>query len=210
MATTQLPLLNFAHSPAAEKRKIVPVERKRMQKKDDVVQQALYLAAAIPEFLLSEEDIRMNGFIRTPKGAFPELPPLECLKTKEFLTARGNLLAGCHYIKRKHGKELEEMCAKFDISDEQLCSNFRTLMNTVWEEPLNWGRLVSLFVVTNVLLERLYREGHQRKMESVLSWFGTFLRDHAVPWIRERGGWVSGACRVRYVRAIPTMVLESG
>jgi len=176
---------------------------------DNDVKQTSYLAKAIPLYLLSEKGIRINEFTQTPKGVFPEPP--ECFKTEDFLTARSNLVTGCHYIKRKHGKELEEMCSKLDLSDEQLYSTFRTLMNTVWEEPLNWGRLVSIFVVTSVLLERLYREGHQqRKMESVLSWFGTFLRDHAAPWIRERGGWVSGACRVRYVCAIPTMALESG
>lgn len=201
-----VPIVSLTHSPAPGKR--VFVERGR--KMDDVTTQSVYLANAIPEHLLSEEDIRINGFKSVPKGTFPEPPPRKCLKTEEFLTARRNLVAGCNYIKRQHGKELEEMCAKLDISDEQLYANFRTLLSTVWTEPVNWGRLVSLFVVTSVLSARLYREGQQSKIMSVLGWFGTFLKDHAAPWIRERGGWVSGGLPVRYVRAIPAMALESG
>lgn len=207
-AATQLPFVSLTHSPVPEKRKRAPVERGRRM--DDVLQQSAYLAKAVPEYLLNEEGIRINGFKSIPKGTFPEPPRWECLKTETFLTARSNLVAGCNYIKRQHGKELEEMCAKLDMSDEQLYPNFRTLLSTVWTEPVNWGRLVSLFAVTSVLSARLYREGQQSKIDSVLGWFGTFLKDHAAPWIRERGGWVSGSLPVRYVRAIPAMALESG
>lgn len=147
---------------------------------DDDVEQTSYLARDIPLFLLSERGIR------TPKGFFPD--PRECLRTKEFLTARSTLVAGCHYMMRKHDKELEEMCAKLDISDEQLYASFQTIMSTIWESK-NVGRLVSLFAFTSVLSARLCREGHQRYIESIFSWFGAFLKEHVLPWIRKLGGW---------------------
>ena len=154
---------------------------------DNDVKQTSYLARAIPLYLLSERGIRINEFTQTPKGVFPEPP--ECLRTEDFLTTRSNLVTGCHYIMRKHGKELEEMCAKLDISDEQLYASFQTVMSTICKELMNCGRLVSMFVFTSVLSARLCHEGRQHCTESIFGWFEAFLKEQVLPWIRELGGW---------------------
>ena len=184
-AATQLQFMNFTSSP-------VPTEkRKRRRSMDDVKKQTEYLACYVVVNFLQQEDITINGFVKKSKDACTQTLEDPCCHTKEFATACSNLISACKFMREKHGRELLEMCDKLDISDEQLHSNFRILMSTIWQEPLNWGRLVSLFVVTGVLSARLYREGHKNKIESVLGWFKAYLRDNADPWIRERGGWVS-------------------
>ena len=154
--------------------------------KDDV-KQTSYLARAIPLYLLSKRGIQMKEFTEISKGTFPNPPSLECLRTKAFLTVRSNLAKECNDMLRKHGKELEEMCAKLDISDEQLYASFQTAMSIIWESK-NLTRLVSLFVFTSVLSARVCHEQHPH-IESIFCWFEGFLEEHVVPWIRELGGW---------------------
>ena len=184
-AATQFQFINFTPSP-------VPTEkRKRRRSMDDVKTQTEHLVFCMVVEFLQREDITVNGFVKRSRDAYTLMQKDPCCCTKEFATARSNLLSACKVMREKNGHELVEMCNKLDISDEQLHSTVRILMSTIWEEPMNWGRLVSLFVVIGVLCTRLHREGHENKIESVLGWFKAYLRDNADPWIRERGGWVS-------------------
>ena len=175
-------LLNGKHSPRSR--------RRVSEVKEEL--QAEFLARDVTEHLLNENGCRVNGYTDVLPGNIRDVSnEAPCVREESFQKARWNIITCCYYFKRKHGKELEEMCEKLDIDDEQLHPNFVEVLASIWEEPRNWGRLASMFIATYYICHRLHKEGDKHKIESVIGWLSVYLKRHAVPWIKDRGGFVS-------------------
>ena len=183
---------SVVNSPVPEKRKYNKLLSQRQKMNDAESQQTDFLAKDVPEFLLNRRGRGVNGYTAVPTGELNEPPPNPCLRGETFLKARQDLVTCCVFIERKHGKELGEMCERLDMDDEQLYSNYKTLLSTIWTEPRNWGRFASLFVATEYVCGRL---GDDNRIASVLAWFSSFLKEHAVPWVKDNGGYVSRVSR---------------
>lgn len=147
-----------------------------------------FLARDVTEFLLKEGNIRINGYTHIPLGRLSALP--RKFDSEDLHTARERLTDGCRLMRSSHGREIVDMCARLNLEDAQLYSNFHTILSNIWAKPENWGRLVSLFVATAAVAERLYHED-ESKVETVIRLFEKFLVEKVVPWIRQRGGYVS-------------------
>lgn len=159
--------------------------------------QTEFIARDVLEHLLNESSMKVNGYTGVHRGKLKDVSKEDpFIKEETFQNARKNIVNGCLFIMRQHGREIEEMCQKLDLEDEQLHANLREVLATIWMEPRNWGRLVSMFVAAYYICQRLYREGRgdqttMDKIESIVGWLTGYLKAHAVPWIKHRGGYVS-------------------
>ena len=176
-----------ASSPVAEKR-----SKKMTSTSLTAEEQAEFLAKDVLEYLLNDTGVRINGYRTVVPGQLRDVKEERpCIRRDDFQQARLSIIHGCNHIKLNHGQDIADLCQKLDIGDEQLHANFMEALDTVWEEPRNWGRLVSLFVAAYFICERLHREGSEDKIQSVIGWLGKYLKDHTVPWVLARGGFVS-------------------
>ena len=186
------PKLNKRTATAAS-----PLAGGRRMSDDPAVVQAEFLARDVVEYLLKEKGMPVNGYTGVLPGQLKEVKTnaVRCLHEPPFQQARMQIVYGCQYIMNQHGVEIEQVCMKVDVGDEHLYSNVREALATIWEEPQNWGRLVSLFVAAYYLCKRICdEEGKEsEKIDSVIGWLTAFLRENAVPWVVERGGFVSSA-----------------
>ena len=188
--------ISFTNSPVlAEKRKSRP-NRKTTAMSDveeETIMQAEFLAKDIVECLLNASSISVNGYTDVPTGTLKDVSDQHsCIRNNQaFLRARENIIAGCTYMQQQHGREIERMCTRFEVDDVQLNTNFEEVLATIWTEPRNWGRLISLFVATYYICKRLDQENDKDKIQSVIGWLGSFLKTNAVTWVVEHGGFVS-------------------
>lgn len=160
----------------------------------DALEQAKFLAKDIVEYLLKENRVPVNGYTYVQPGELSKVTvDSSCLHEQSFLSARRRIADCCMFIMAKHGDEIEQVCWKVDVGDEQLYSNVADALKTIWTEPRNWGRLVSLFVAAYYLCKRISDEEGKSsdKILSVVGWLACFLKEQAVPWVVERGGFVS-------------------
>ena len=170
--------------------KQLPVQRHRNEVREEL--QAEFLARDVTEHLLNQSGFRLNGYTNVLPGNLRDVSDeAPCVREENFQRARRNIIECCYYIKREHGKEMEDMCEKLDIDDEQLHPNFEDILASIWEQPRNWGRLASMFIATYYICHRLHKEGERHKINSVIGWLSVYLKRHAVPWIKDRGGFVS-------------------
>ena len=164
----------------------------------EAVEQADFLAQDVVEYLLNKQaSISVNGYTGKLPGHLNKVSPHShpCLRTASFQEARKRVIEGCEYIMRKHGHEIVAVCEKVSVCDTQLEENLKEALETIWAEPRNWGRLVSLFVVAYYLCEKIHDEegkpAAEGKIKSIVGWLAQFLKTHAIPWVAERGGFVS-------------------
>lgn len=172
-------------------------ERLQRGRLDAALAQAEYLAKDVVENLLNENGVSINGYTGVLPGHLKDVPEDEPhLQEESFQQARKRIVCGCQYIMNQHGAEIENVCMKVDVGDASLCSNVKDALSTIWVEPRNWGRLVSLFVAAYYLCKRIEEEEGKEspKIKSVIGWLGQFLKEEAVPWVVERGGFVSNLC----------------
>jgi hypothetical protein len=183
-------VLNCNNSPVTDKRKRKTVSSSGMSDAEEKVQ-AAFLAKDITEYLLNENGFNLNGYTGVLPGNLRDIGDEDpaCVREESFQKARKNIAKCCFYLKRRHGEEIEEMCQNLDIDDEQLHPNFEEVLASIWEEPRNWGRLASLFIAAYFICERLRKEGAEDKIDSVIGWLSVYLKRHAVPWVREHGGF---------------------
>nr|CAB97129.1 BHP1 protein [Geodia cydonium]CAC80487.1 BHP1g protein [Geodia cydonium] len=206
MATGSLTCYSFTHSPRSvpkrhqlhqraspkQQRAVRGGGEKRMSD-DPAVVQAEFLAKDVVEYLLNKEGMSVNGYTDVLPGHLRKVPRKErqCLHEPSFEQARRQIVCGCQCIMHQHGVEIEQICMKVDVGDEHLYSNVKEALATIWEEPKNWGRLVSLFVAAYYLCKRICDEEGEgsEKIDSVIGWLASFLKENAVPWVVERGGF---------------------
>lgn len=150
--------------------------------------QNAYLATTIIREMLKAEN--MNGLHhRTHDSRFTH----EVINEPGFKEAVNTILKCCRYLKEKQEADTEKLVATLDITDTQLCANYRCVAEHLMAEEVRFGRIGSLFFFTYVLCKRLHARGRQREIESVMDWLTIFLDEKIAPWlIQHHGGkWVS-------------------
>ena len=200
---TNSPLLDKRNKsrprPAAGKKNIMSVSGSRAHKAEERLQADFLARDILEHLLLKQAKHGINGYTRLLPGSFRDVSKEHpCIKDEAFQSARRQIADACCYIQRQHGEEIAELCAKLDISDEQLQANFVEALDVTWKEPRNWGRFVSLFVAAYYICERIYtEEKSEKKINSVIGWLAQYLETQVVPWIVDHGGFVSAVCCVR-------------
>lgn len=57
---------------------------------------------------------------------------------------------------------------------------------------ITWGKVVSMFAVAAGLAVDCVRQGRPATVHVLVDSLGQFVRRYLVPWLKRRGGWVSG------------------
>lgn len=154
----------------------------------------VFIARDAVEYMLRQDEVRVNGYTGVLPGKLRDVSNEDpCIRNDDFLRARKQIIACCNLMKQQYGKDLEKMCKKLNIEDEQLHTNVLEVISEIWgeESERNWGRLVSMLVAAYYISERLYNEDAKDKIDSVIGWLSEYMRRNAVPWIRDHGGYVS-------------------
>ncbi|TRY96086.1 hypothetical protein DNTS_017242 [Danionella cerebrum] len=68
---------------------------------------------------------------------------------------------------------------------------FMSVARSIFEDGINWGRVVALFQLAYRLIYQALTQNHTEIIKRVISWFLQFMKEHISAWIRQQGGWVS-------------------
>ena len=172
-----------------------------------------YLSYTVTKKLLSEENL--NGLHRQ-ENRFTH----EVINEPGFKGAVETLEKSCRYLKKEKLGEMDRLVGTMNITDSQLCTNFQRVSEHLMQEDIRFGRIGSLFFFTFVLSRRLYSEGRQKEVDSVIDWLAIFLDERISPWLMKnhQGQWVSGlvfdvvllaACSLAFLSACSLAFLEN-
>ena len=142
------------------------------------------LTRAVVCSLLVEQCVHQKGYGNGVVG--PEF------SDPDMRRAYSTLMSACRNFLSQHNQELTERVRDLDISDSLLCSSYHQALNKIFEDNINWGRIVAMFCFTEALAYRVHSEGlPPRTIESLINWQKDFIVEYLQEWITKQKGWVS-------------------
>ncbi|XP_016392348.1 apoptosis regulator BAX-like isoform X2 [Sinocyclocheilus rhinocerous] len=85
---------------------------------------------------------------------------------------------------------------------------FMTVARSIFEDGINWGRVMALFHLAYRLIYQALTQNHFDIIRRIISWFSQFIRESISAWIRQQGGWEGifrSVSRFRTVSCIAAM-----
>lgn len=149
-----------------------------------------------PSSLLKPDDARtegdkaanvFNGLRANPNGSG---------RTVGLLPHRNDLEAVKAAL-RDSAEEFEEMftqafsnlSSQIDITPDTAYHSFKSVMDEVFKDGVNWGRIVGLFAFGGVLCVECVEKDMRDLVARIADWMTMYLDDNIDTWIQSQGGW---------------------
>lgn len=84
-----------------------------------------------------------------------------------------------------------DLSSQLDITPDTAYHSFKSVMDEVFKDGVNWGRVVGLFAFGGVLCVDCVEKDMSELVSRIADWMTTYLDEHIGPWIQSQGGWVS-------------------
>lgn len=84
-----------------------------------------------------------------------------------------------------------DLSTQLDITPDTAYHSFKSVMDEVFKDGVNWGRIVGLFAFGGVLCVECVQKNMSELVSRIVDWMTMYLDEHISPWIESQGGWVS-------------------
>lgn len=84
-----------------------------------------------------------------------------------------------------------DISSQLEITSDTAYDSFKRVMDEVFKDGVNWGRVVGLFAFGGVLCVECAEKGLGELVPQIADWMTKYLDENISPWIQSQGGWVS-------------------
>lgn len=84
-----------------------------------------------------------------------------------------------------------DLSSQLDITPDTAYHSFKSVMDEVFKDGVNWGRIVGLFAFGGVLCVECVEKDMSELVSRIADWMTMYLDEHISLWIEGQGGWVS-------------------
>lgn len=158
--------------------------------------------------LIVEPPSRTDGQFGSPQsngtfnGASPGTPPASSLHHQALTSS----LDAVKEALRDTGNEFElrYTCAFSDLHNQlhitpaTAYQSFENVMDEVFRDGVNWGRIVGLFAFGGALCVECVEKEMNPLVGRIIEWMTVYLDNHIQPWIQSQGGWVSLSSTLKF------------
>ncbi|XP_034543962.1 bcl-2-like protein 1 [Notolabrus celidotus] len=82
-----------------------------------------------------------------------------------------------------------DLSSQLDITPDTAYHSFKSVMDEVFKDGVNWGRIVGLFAFGGVLCVECVQKGMGELVSRIADWMTIYLDEHISSWIQNQGGW---------------------
>ncbi|XP_022077671.1 bcl-2-like protein 1 [Acanthochromis polyacanthus] len=82
-----------------------------------------------------------------------------------------------------------DLSSQIDITPETAYHSFKSVMDEVFKDGVNWGRIVGLFCFGGVLCVECVEKNMSELVPRIADWMTMYLDEHISPWIQSQGDW---------------------
>ncbi|XP_053171722.1 bcl-2-like protein 1 [Scomber japonicus] len=82
-----------------------------------------------------------------------------------------------------------DLSSQIDITPETAYHSFKSVMDEVFKDGVNWGRVVGLFTFGGAICVKCVERNMSDLVSRIVDWMTIYLDEHINPWIQSQGGW---------------------
>ncbi|XP_034387956.1 bcl-2-like protein 1 [Cyclopterus lumpus] len=82
-----------------------------------------------------------------------------------------------------------DLSSQLDVTPVTAYHSFKSVMDEVFKDGVNWGRVVGLFAFGSVLCVDCVEKDMSELVSRIADWMTTYLDEHISAWIQSQGGW---------------------
>ncbi|XP_071350459.1 bcl-2-like protein 1 [Trachinotus anak] len=82
-----------------------------------------------------------------------------------------------------------DLSSQLDITPDTVYHSFKSVMDEVFKDGVNWGRIVALFAFGGELCVECVQKNMSEMVSRIADWMTMYLDEHISPWIQSQGGW---------------------
>ncbi|XP_070401068.1 bcl-2-like protein 1 [Nothobranchius furzeri] len=133
-----------------------------------------------------------NGtFNRTSPGT-PAASPLRQqppASTTDMDRVKEALRDTANEFELRYARAFNDLHSQLHITPATAYQSFENVMDEVFRDGVNWGRIVGLFAFGGALCVECVEKEMSPLVVRIVEWMTVYLDNHIQPWIQSQGGW---------------------
>lgn len=131
----------------------------------------------------------------TFNGTSPGNPPASPLRQQPSTTSldavKEALRDSANEFELRYARAFNDLHNQLHITPATAYQSFENVMDEVFRDGVNWGRIVGLFAFGGALCVECVEKEMSSLVGRIIEWMTVYLDNHIQPWIQSQGGWVS-------------------
>ncbi|XP_028309948.1 bcl-2-like protein 1 [Gouania willdenowi] len=129
-------------------------------------------------------DTQSNGTLNASPVQQQRLPSATSLDAvKEALRDTAN------EFELRYSLAFSDLHSQLHITPATAYQSFENVMDEVFRDGVNWGRIVGLFAFGGALCVECVEKEMSPLVGRIVEWMTVYLDNHIQPWIQSQGGW---------------------
>lgn len=89
----------------------------------------------------------------------------------------------------RYSRAFNDLSSQLHITPATAYQSFESVMDEVFRDGVNWGRIVGLFAFGGALCVECVEKEMSPLVGRIAEWMTVYLDNHIQPWIQSQGGW---------------------
>ncbi|XP_013882701.1 bcl-2-like protein 1 [Austrofundulus limnaeus] len=90
-------------------------------------------------------------------------------------------------------RSFSHLSLQLDVNPDTVYHSFKSVLDELFKDGVNWGRVVALFAFGGVLCVQCVERDMSELVSRIVDWMTVYLDEQLSPWIESQGGWDSFA-----------------
>ncbi|XP_017288982.1 bcl-2-like protein 1 [Kryptolebias marmoratus] len=131
----------------------------------------------------------------TFNGTSPGTPPASPLRQQPLPTTanmdkvKEALRDTANEFELRYARAFSDLHSQLHITPGTVYQSFENVMDEVFRDGVNWGRIVGLFAFGGALCVECVEKEMSHLVARIVEWMTVYLDNHIQPWIQSQGGW---------------------
>ncbi|XP_018594614.1 bcl-2-like protein 1 [Scleropages formosus] len=130
---------------------------------------------------------RTNGAVS--RGASPGPATLPEPRSRGLQAVKEALRDSANEFELRYQRAFSDLSSQLHITPGTAYQSFESVMNEVFRDGVNWGRIVGLFAFGGALCVECVEKEMSHLVARIMDWMTVYLDNHIQPWIQSQGGW---------------------
>ncbi|XP_075996963.1 bcl-2-like protein 1 [Genypterus blacodes] len=92
-------------------------------------------------------------------------------------------------FEQRFTEAFSDLSSKLSITTFTAYHSFKSVMDELFKDGINWGRIVGVFVFGGALCVECVEKDMSHLVSRITGWMSTYLDEHIGLWIQSNGGW---------------------